>query len=184
MRLAHVTLLEDFGNRSVTIHAIMVLAFVNAVMAGLLIGGELGVVSFVALLNFTAGLWVAHTIHSLGNSLTDDGYAGVVNELFASDSDSDSDAGSGSGIEVGRFGRLLSLVAAVTAISLLTSAQVLSGPIFSVAVVAVGAIAVVTAIVGFLIALGHSYDESERRRIASVPLRDAPDDDGDLASES
>lgn len=178
MRLAHVSLLEDFGNRSVAVHGIMVLAFVNAVMAGLLIGGELGVVSFVALLNFTAGLWVAHTVHSLGNSLTDDGYAGVVNELFASNSRFDR------GIEVGRFGRLLSLVAAVTAISLLTSAQVLTGPIFSVAVVAIGAIAVVTAIVGFLIALGDSYDESERRRTERVALHNAAGDDGEVPTET
>ncbi|ARS90670.1 hypothetical protein [Natrarchaeobaculum aegyptiacum] len=178
MKLAHVTLLEDFGNRSVLIHGVMVVAFVNAVMAGLFISGQLGIVSFVALLNFTAGLWVAHTIHSLGNSISDDGYTGVINELFATD------ALSGDGIDTGRFGRLLTLVAAVTAISLLTSAQVLTGSIFSVAVVAIGAIAVVTAIVGFLIALGSSYDDAERRRVASVDPYDPGDDDPDVATET
>lgn len=178
MRLGHVTLLENFGNRSVMIHGIMVLAFVNAVMAGLFVGGQLGVVWFVALLNFTAGLWVAHTIHSLGNAIGDDEYAGVLNELFASDANPEE------GIDVGRFGRLLTLVAAVTAISLLTSAQVLSGPILSVTVVAVGAIAVVTAIVGFLIAVGRSYDESERRRIARTESYDRPDDDPEVVTDA
>lgn len=157
MRLAHITLLEDFGTRSLAIHGIMVLAFVNAVLVGLFVEGELGVISFVALLNFTAGLWVAHSIHSLGNAITDTGYAGVLNELVRTAERP------GSGLSIGRFGRLLSLVAAVTAISLLTSGQVLSGFVLSVAVVAIGSIALVTAIVGFLITLGASYDASQER---------------------
>ncbi|MFC4245580.1 hypothetical protein ACFOZ7_00935 [Natribaculum luteum] len=158
MKLAHVTLLEDFGTRSLTIHGIMVLAFANAILAGLFVTGQVGLVSFVALLNFTAGLWVAHSIHSLGNEVGDDDYAGVVNELFETDTDD-----AGEGLDAGRFGRLLGLIAAVTAMALLTSAQVLSGSILSIAVVAIGAVAVVTAIVGFLIALGASYDESQQR---------------------
>ncbi len=158
MKLAHVTLLEDFGTRSLTVHGIMVLAFANAILAGLFVTGQVGLVSFVALLNFTAGLWVAHSIHSLGNEVGDDDYAGVLNELFETDTDDE-----GEGLDTGRFGRLLGLIAAVTAMALLTSAQVLSGPILSIAVVAVGAVAVVTAIVGFLIALGTSYDESQQR---------------------
>jgi len=160
MKLGHVTLLEAFGTRSLVIHGVMVLAFVNAVLVGLFVGGEIGLVSFVALLNFTAGLWVAHSIHSLGNGVSDDSsYDGVINELFdTTDTETERD-----GLDTGRFGRLLALIAAVTAVSLLTSAQVLSGPILSVGIVAVGAIAVITAIIGFLIALGASYDESQQR---------------------
>lgn len=157
MRIAHITLLEDFGTRSLTIHGVMVLAFANAILAGLFVEGQLGLVSFVALLNFTAGLWVAHSVHSLGNTATDDEYEGVLNELV------DLGGGPSQGLDTGRFGRLLALIAAVTAVSLLTSAQVLSGPIFPIAVVAVGIIAVVTAIIGFLIAVGASYDESQQR---------------------
>ncbi len=59
----------------------------------------------------------------------------------------------------GRFGRLLALIGFVTAVSLLTSAQVLPSALFSLAVVAVGSIAVVTAIIGFLIAGAATYDE-------------------------
>ena len=175
MELAHVSRLESFGTRSLVVHGAMVLTFAGALVAGLFLGGQVGLVSFVALLNFTAGLWVAHSVHSLGNATTDDEYDGVVNELFDTETDADdrsetttdasdrSDTATdvGDRFDTGRFGRLLALISAVTAISLLTSVQVLGGVLFSVAVVAVGAIAVVTAMIGFMIALGAAYDESE-----------------------
>lgn len=63
------------------------------------------------------------------------------------------------GLDVARLGRLLTLIAFVTAVSLLTSARVLPGDLFSIAVVAIGSIALVTAIIGFLIAAGATYDE-------------------------
>ncbi|NUC70962.1 hypothetical protein HTZ84_01320 [Haloterrigena sp. SYSU A558-1] len=169
MKLAHVSLLEDFGTRSVAVHALMVLAFANAVLAGLFLSGQVGLVSFVALLNLTAGLWVAHSIHSLGHEAAGGEYEGVLNELL----DGGTDAAEG--LETGRFGRLLALVAAVTAVALLTSAQVLPGTVVPIAIVAVGSIAVVTAIIGFLIALGASYDESQRRTIERVERNDASD---------
>ncbi len=62
-------------------------------------------------------------------------------------------------VDTGRLGRLLLLIGFVTAVSLLTSARVLPGDLFSVAVVAIGSIALVTAIIGFLIAAGATYDE-------------------------
>ena len=173
MRIAHVASLEEFGTRSLAIHGIMVLAFANAILVGLLVEGQLGLVSFVALLNFTAGLWVAHSVHSLGNAVSDDEYAGVLNEIL------DTGTGESEGdFDTARFGRLLALIAAVTAVSLLTSAQVLSGALFSIGVVAVGAIALVTAIVGFLIALGASYDAAEERSIVEMRRRsEAADSD-------
>jgi len=64
-----------------------------------------------------------------------------------------------SGLDVARFGRLITLIGFVTAVSLLTSARVLPGELFSVAIVAIGSIALVTAITGFLIAAGQTYDE-------------------------
>lgn len=157
MKLAHVSALESFGSRSLVVHGVMVLAFANAVFAGLFIGGQLGLVSFVALLNFTAGLWVAHSVHSLGNASSGE-YGGVLNELAAR-----SERDSSRWLGIGRFGRLLALIAAVTATALLTAAQVLPGALLPVATVAVGIIALVTAIVGFLIALSASYDESQQR---------------------
>jgi hypothetical protein len=63
------------------------------------------------------------------------------------------------GLDTARLGRLLLLIGFVTAVSLLTSAQVLPSDLFSVAVVAIGSVALVTAIIGFLIAAGATYDE-------------------------
>lgn len=162
MRLAHVTRLEAFGTRSLVVHGIMTLTFAGAILTGLFVGGQVGLVSFVALLNFTAGLWVAHSVHSLGNAGTDDEYKGVLNELVNTDSDA------GDRFDTGRFGRLLTLIGAVTAVSLLTSAQVLAGPLFSIAIVAVGTVGLITAMIGFLIALGASYDEAQERTVAKI----------------
>ena len=62
-----ITGLQDFGARSVLTHAIMAVAIVGAVAAAFLVGGEIGRLSFVALLNFAAGMWVCQSIHSVGN---------------------------------------------------------------------------------------------------------------------
>ena len=63
------------------------------------------------------------------------------------------------GLDIARLGRLLLLIGFVTAVSLLTSARVLPSDLFSIAVVAIGSIALVTAIIGFLIAAGATYDD-------------------------
>jgi len=39
---------------------------------GLTVDSQLGLVSFVALLNFTAGMWICQSIHSLGAEASDD----------------------------------------------------------------------------------------------------------------
>ncbi|WP_425495418.1 hypothetical protein [Natrinema halophilum] len=135
----------------------MAVAFGGAIATGLLVDGRIGLVSFVALLNFTAGLWVAQSVHSLGNARTDDSYNGIVSVLLDTSGEK-----TYHGFDAGRLGRLLGLIAAVTAVSLLTAGQVLSGPVAAIGVVAIGSVALVTAMVGFLIALGSSYDESER----------------------
>jgi hypothetical protein len=59
--------LQDFGTRSLLTHAIMAVALVCAVAAALFVEGRIGLLSFVALLNFTAGMWVCQSIHSVGN---------------------------------------------------------------------------------------------------------------------
>jgi hypothetical protein len=75
-------MLKDFGVRSVVTHAIMVLTFAGAAVSGLFVGGRIGLISLVAFLNFTAGVWVCQSIHSLGNAATDDDYRGVLAELL------------------------------------------------------------------------------------------------------
>lgn len=62
------------------------------------------------------------------------------------------------GLDTGRFARILALIAFVTAVFLLTGANVLSGVLFQIAVVAIGSVAIVTAIAGALIALASSAE--------------------------
>lgn len=81
MRTAPARWLADFGRRSLLLHGVMALAFVGAVVSGLVVEGQVGLVSFVALLNFTAGLWVAHSVHALGNAATGSDYDGVLDAL-------------------------------------------------------------------------------------------------------
>lgn len=73
--------LADFGTRSLVTHAIMALTFAGAVVTGLFVEGEIGLVSFVAFVNFTAGMWVCQSIHSLGDSIAGSDYEGVLNEI-------------------------------------------------------------------------------------------------------
>ncbi|MBP1921297.1 hypothetical protein J2751_000286 [Halorubrum alkaliphilum] len=73
--------LVDFGTRSLVTHAIMAATLVTGLAIGLTVDSQVGLVSFVALLNFTAGMWICQSIHSLGTSAREDEYDGVINEL-------------------------------------------------------------------------------------------------------
>jgi len=74
--------LADFGSRSIVTHAIMAVGFAAAVISGLFVQGQLGLVSMVAFINFTAGMWICQSVHSLGNAATDDEYEGVLIEVL------------------------------------------------------------------------------------------------------
>ncbi|WP_254764415.1 hypothetical protein [Natrinema marinum] len=155
--------LEDFGVRSLVTHAIMAVTFAGAIVTGLFVDGQIGLISFVAFLNFTAGVWITQSIHSLGNARTDDSYNGIVSVLLDTTGEK-----TFYGVDTGRLGRLLALIAAVTAVSLLTAGEVLSGTVAAIGSVAIGSVALVTAMVGFLIALGSSYDAAERSAAAGT----------------
>lgn len=73
--------LADFGTRSVVTHAIMGVTFLGAVISAVFVEGQLGLISFVAFVNFTAGMWICQSIHSLGNSVGGTEYDGVLNEV-------------------------------------------------------------------------------------------------------
>ncbi|WP_435551460.1 hypothetical protein [Natrinema sp. CGMCC1.2065] len=163
MNLGHMARLEDFGTRSLVTHAIMAMTFTGAIVSGLFIDGQIGLVSFVAFLNFTAGVWVAQSTHSLGNARTDDSYDGILSVLADTTGEK-----SYRGLDTGRLARLLTLIAVVTAVSLLVSGEVLSGTVASIGAVAIGVVALVTAMVGFLIAMSSAYDASERERMRTV----------------
>jgi len=74
--------LSDFGSRSILTHAIMAIGFAGAVVSGLFLTGQIGLVSMVAFINFTAGMWICQSIHSLGNASRDEGYEGVLQEVL------------------------------------------------------------------------------------------------------
>jgi len=74
--------LADFGTRSLLTHAIMALGFVGAVVSGLFLEGRVGLVSMVAFINFTAGMWICQTIHSLGSTARGEEYEGVFDEVM------------------------------------------------------------------------------------------------------
>ena len=155
MRIGHVRRLEDFGTRSLVNHALMAITFIGAIISAVFLEGELGEVLFIALLTFTGGMWVAHSIHSLGNVGTEEGYTGILNELF------DVASHPGGRFDLGRFGRLITLIGAVSAVSLLVSADTLDGVLLPVAVVAIGTIALITAMTAFLIAVESAYAMDE-----------------------
>jgi ABC-type enterobactin transport system permease subunit len=64
-----------------------------------------------------------------------------------------------SGLDTGRLARTLTLVVFVSAVFFLLAASRLSGDVFRIGVVGIGAVAFVTALIGFLIAAGSSYDD-------------------------
>ena len=64
--------------------------------------------------------------------------------------------------DVGRLLRLLVLIAFVSAISILTSAEALEGRLFQISVFAVGSVAFLTAMFAFLIAGSAAYDYTEK----------------------
>jgi hypothetical protein len=74
--------LADFGTRSLITHAIMAIGFAGAVVSGLFVEGQVGLVSMVAFINFTAGMWICQSIHSLGNAGMDSDYRGVLAEVL------------------------------------------------------------------------------------------------------
>jgi hypothetical protein len=74
--------LADFGSRSIVTHVIMTMGFAGAVVTGLFVGGQIGLISMVAFINFTAGMWICQSVHSLGNATRDSEYNGVLMEVL------------------------------------------------------------------------------------------------------
>lgn len=64
-------------------------------------------------------------------------------------------------VDTGRFARIVALIASVSAVFLLTTAERFGADsrVFSTAVVAIGSISLVTAITGFLISAAEMVEE-------------------------
>ncbi|WP_259370395.1 hypothetical protein [Salinarchaeum laminariae] len=73
--------LADFGTRSLVTHAIMAVTFSGAVVSAFVLDGTVALVSFVAFVNFTAGVWICQSIHSLGNAYGGGEYEGIIEAL-------------------------------------------------------------------------------------------------------
>ncbi|WP_336327242.1 hypothetical protein [Halovenus sp. HT40] len=58
---------QPFGIRSLITHAIMAVTLMGAILSAFVLEGEVGRISFVAFVNFTAGMWICQSIHALGN---------------------------------------------------------------------------------------------------------------------
>lgn len=70
---------------------------------------------------------------------------------------------SSTGVDVGRLFRTLTLVAFVTAVFIVIASQRLEGVLFRIGMLAIGAVAFITAITGFLIAASQYYDDTARQ---------------------
>lgn len=63
------------------------------------------------------------------------------------------------GIDTARFGRTLVLIGFVTAVFLIITANRLEGILLQVGTLAIGAVAFITAIIGFLIAASNAIED-------------------------
>jgi hypothetical protein len=153
MKIAHSARLEEFGTRSLVTHAMMAVTFGGAVVSGLFVSGEIGRVAFVSMLTFSSGLWMSHSVHSLGNVRAGDTYNGILNEVF------DTHDMPQEGFDAGRFGRLLALIAGVSSVSMLVATQRLDGEALAVVAIGTATVAGITAMVGVLIAAQASFGE-------------------------
>lgn len=81
MATSAVDRLQDFGTRSLVTHLLMAVSLLAATAIGLFVPGDAGLVSFVALLNFTAGMWVCQSIHAVGNPQ----YSGILSVVTGND---------------------------------------------------------------------------------------------------
>ena len=75
------TRFAPFGTRSLLTHGIMAVTLSAALAVGILTDSQVGLVSFIALLNFSAGMWVCQSIHSLGHAAREDDYQGIITEI-------------------------------------------------------------------------------------------------------
>jgi len=64
------------------------------------------------------------------------------------------------GLDTARLLRTLTLIAFVTAVFVVLAAQQLEGIVLQIGVFAIGTVAAITAIAGFLIAAGSYYDDT------------------------
>lgn len=158
--------LHQFRTRSRAVHVLMAISFLCALGSAFLLSGQVGMVSFVAFLNFTAGLWIAQLVHSLGHAFEAAGHEGDVEQATTARR-----AGVFDEIAWERFLRIAVVIAFAASVFVFTASEILPSELSIVAVGAIGAIALLAAIIGFLIAAASTLDHAEERASGANPPR-------------
>ena len=175
--------IRDFGTRSRLVYGLMIASSLLALGSAFLIPGQVGVVSFVAFFNFTAGLWIAQLIHSLGHTAAGEPepvvMEGVGEEPTVTAPKLFED------IAWERFLRIAVVVAAAATVFVFTATEVLSPQVSAVALGAIGAIALLAAMIGFLIAAAATLGHENRTPVAGTAVAEDehPDDEATAAGE-
>lgn len=170
--------LRDFGTRSRVVYGLMAASFLCALGSAFLLSGQVAIVSFVAFLNFTAGLWIAQLVHSLGHTIA--GEPGIDEAERV-----ETTAGLFEEITWERFIRIAAVVAAAATVFVFTASEILSPTVSVIAVGAIGAIALLTAMIAFVIAAASTLDHEGRATVPQVPgvARDGNEDEATATGE-
>ncbi|MFD1568038.1 hypothetical protein [Halolamina litorea] len=172
--------LREYGTRSRAVYVLMLASFLAALVSAFLLPGQLGVVSFVAFVNFTAGLWIAQSVHTLGHTFESES-AETVAELPIEQIPSLFEE-----ISWERFVRIVAVTGFAAAVFIFTASEVLPPEISVVATGAIGSIALLAAMLGFLIAAASTLNHEGRPAAGTttVDREPPPDEEGRPAGEN
>lgn len=166
--------LRDFGVRSRVVYALMLASFICALGSAFLLSGQVAVVSFVAFVNFTAGLLIAQSVHALGHAFAGEPeFESAVESLPPEER-----PGLFDDIAWERFLRIAVGTAFAAAVFVFIASELLSPVISVIAIGAIGAIALLAAMMGFLIAAAATLDHEEQAAVRrAATLNNDRDDD-------
>lgn len=153
--------LREFRVRSLVVYVIVGVSSLLALGSAFLLEGQVAVVSFVAFLNFAAGLAIAQGVHSLGHTIagapepTVQEPPAVAPALFRE-------------IAWERFLRVAVAVAAAATVFVFTAREILSPTVSAIAVGAIGSIALLAAMFGFLVAAASTLDHEREPTVKGL----------------
>jgi len=171
--------LSEFRTRSRVVYALMLASFLAALGSAFLLSGQVAVVSFVAFVNFTAGLWIAQTVHALGHAFAGEPEAEpVLEELPPSER-----PGLFDDIAWERFLQVAVVTAFAAAVFVFTASELLSPQLSVIAIGAIGSIALLAAMLGFLIAAAAALGHEQTVAQVAAANRERVDEEATAASE-
>ncbi len=158
--------LRNFDTRSRLLYGLMAASFLAALASAFLLSGQVAVVSFVAFLNFTAGLWIAQSIHALGHTVAGEPAPPAGEPIPAEPSLFEDVAWE-------RFLRTAAVVAAAATVFVFTAREILSPTVSTIALGAIGAIALLAAMLAFVIAAAATLDHESQSTLSGPEDRTA-----------